>query len=210
MWNGLWSGKLAKKLTLFYPVTEWRVLFRDQVSLNWIAFLLCGSHTGLMKQNYTILVLILSSLVFSAGAWAEPSRILLNDGTEIVGELVSLHNGSYTIRSKTLGTLKISERQVSRISSMGAVAAAVSPVESAKSVIDTSTMQSIQQRLMGDASMVQQIMSLQSNPDMQAVLSDPEIMAAIQRLDFDTLTSHPKIQKLMQNRDVQAISGSVN
>jgi hypothetical protein len=35
-------------------------------------------------------------------------------------------------------------------------------------------------------------------------------MAAIQRLDFDTLTSHPKIQKLMQNRDVQAISGSVN
>jgi hypothetical protein len=186
------------------------VLFRDQVSLNWIAFLLCGSHTSLMKQNHTILGLILSSLVFSSGAWAEPSRILLNDGTEIVGELVSLHNGSYTIRSQTLGTLKISERQVSRISSMGATAAAVNPVESAKSVIDTSTLQSIQQRLMGDASMVQQIMSLQSNPDMQAVLSDPEIMAAIQRLDFDTLTNNPKIRKLMQNRDVQAISGSVN
>ena len=164
----------------------------------------------LPKSLSAALALTLLSLVVSPAAWAPPSRILLNDGTEIVGELVSLNNGSYTIRSKTLGTLKISERQVSRISSMGATAATVSPVESAKSVIDTSTMQSIQQRLMGDASMVQQIMALQSNPDMQAVLSDPEIMAAIQRLDFDTLTSHPKIRKLTQNRDVQAISGSVN
>lgn len=164
-----------------------------------------NSHT-----TFRAILLCLGSLIFSAAAWAEPSRIQLNDGSEIVGELVSLHNGSYTIRSKTLGTLKISERQVSRISSMGARAAAVSPVESAKSTMDTSTMQSIQQRLMGDASMVQQIMSLQSNPDMQAVLSDPEIMAAIQRLDFDALTNNPKIRKLMQNRDVQAISGSVN
>ncbi|MFT6016746.1 MAG: hypothetical protein ACJAX5_002736 [Patiriisocius sp.] len=40
---------------------------------------------------------------------AELSRILLNDGTEIVGELVSLQNGSYTFRSKTLGTLKVSD-----------------------------------------------------------------------------------------------------
>lgn len=161
------------------------------------------------------LALFLGSLVLSPAAWAEPSRILLNDGTEIVGELVSLHNGSYTIRSKALGTLKVSEGQVTRISSMGARSAPISPVpispvESAKSSMDASALQSIQQRLMGDSSMVQQIMSLQSNPDMQAVLSDPEIMAAIQRLDFDALTNNPKIRKLMQNRDVQAISGSVN
>ena len=155
------------------------------------------------------------SLMFSSAAWAQPSRILLEDGTEIVGELVSLQNGSYTIHSKALGTLKISEHQVSRISSMGASAprvsaAPLSPVESATSVMDTSAVQSIQQRIMGDSTMMQQIMSLQSSPDMQAVLSDPEIMAAIRRLDFDSLTNNPKIRKLMQNRDVQAISGSVD
>jgi hypothetical protein len=63
-------------------------------------------------------------------------------------------------------------------------------------------MQSIQQRLLGNTDMVQQIMQLQSDPDMLAVLPDPEVMALIQRMDFQGLATHPKIQKLMNNRKV--------
>ena len=166
-------------------------------------------HTGSMK----IYSFVFGLALFLSGtfAYTEPSRILLNDGTEIVGELVSLQNGAYTIRSKTLGTLTVSDQQVASISSMGApVANHATPIDSAKSAMSGSQMQSIQQSLLNNTGMVQQIMALQSHPDMQAVLSDPEIMAAIQRLDFDALAKNPKIQKLMNNRQVQSISGAVN
>lgn len=167
-----------------------------------------------MKTRNLILGISLALCVTTASAVAtaaEPSRILLNDGTEIVGELVSLQNGSYTIHSKTLGTLKVSDAQVASISSMGANrSATVGAIDSAKSAMNAGQMQSIQQSLLGNADMVQQIMQLQSDPDMQAVLSDPEVLALIQRMDFQALATHPKILKLMSNRKVQSISGAVN
>lgn len=175
-----------------------------------------------MKTNYVLLIL---SLVLSVMATAEPRRVVLTDGTEIIGELVALENGAYTIKSKSLGTLTVSDRQVASISSMGAPSGAgavtnsvaspvvnpvVNPVESAKQSFAGQQMQSIQQSLMHNSDMMQSIMVLQSNPDMQAVLADPEIMAAIQRLDFEALSKNPKIQKLMQSSDIKSITGSVN
>jgi hypothetical protein len=64
--------------------------------------------------------------------------------------------------------------------------------------------------LLGNTNTVQQILQLQSDPDMQAVLPDPEVIALIQRIDFQGLATHPKIQKLMNNRKVQSISGVIN
>lgn len=161
--------------------------------------------------------LLLLSLLLPLSASAEPRRIVLTDGTEIVGELLSLKNGSYTIKSKTLGTLTVSERQVASISSLGAPTAGnavtgpvTNPLDSAKQSMASGQMQSIQQSLMNNSDMMQSIMILQSNPDMQAVLADPEVMAAIQSLDFETLMTHPKIVKLLQNSEVKSITDSVN
>ncbi|MFT5927548.1 MAG: hypothetical protein ACI805_000663 [Candidatus Azotimanducaceae bacterium] len=64
--------------------------------------------------------------------------------------------------------------------------------------------------MLGNTNTVQQILQLQSDPDMQAVLPDPEVIALIQRIDFQGLATHPKIQKLMNNRKVQSISGVIN
>ena len=58
--------------------------------------------------------------------------------------------------------------------------------------------------------MLQQIMALQNSPEMKAVLSDPEVMSAIERLDFDTLANHPKIVRLMNNQGVKSITNRVN
>jgi hypothetical protein len=173
-----------------------------------------------MKISYLLLIL---SLLASTIVSAEPRRVLLIDGTEIIGELLSLKNGSYTIQSQSLGTLTIAERQVASISSLGAsargtpqaniqprVSAITSPVESAEQSFAGQQMQSIQQSLMSNSETLRSIMTLQSNPDMQAVLADPEIMAAIQRLDLESLRNNPKIKKLMQNSDIKSISGGVN
>ncbi len=162
-------------------------------------------------KRITLYLLTFLCFAVSQTACAENRRITLQDGTEIVGELLALKNGSYTIRSKTLGTLTVSERQVASISSLGhGKSSQKSPVQSAATALQGGQMESIQQSLLNDSTMVQRIMQLQSNPDIQAVLSDPEVMAAIQSLDFDTLTNHPKIKKLMANREIQAISKGAN
>ncbi len=140
----------------------------------------------------TLATLFLITLSFFVVA--EPRRILLDDGTEIVGEIISMQNGAYTIRSNTLGTLTISDRQVKQITSLGQEPdKASSPISSGQNAFQNSQVQAIQQQLTGDSATIQRIMALQSSPEMQAVLSDPEVMAAVQRADFDALANHPKI-----------------
>jgi hypothetical protein len=150
---------------------------------------------------------------------AEPRRILLDDGTTIVGEIIAFKNGSYTIRSTTLGTLTVSDRQVKQISSVSSGSSTASgtnyarentPLESGKSALQSGQVQAIQQRLTSDSTMVQRILALQSSPEVQAVLADPEVMAAVQRFDFEALANHPKIKRLMNNQSIQAITREAN
>lgn len=54
------------------------------------------------------------------------------------------------------------------------------------------------------------IRALQNDPDMQAILADPEIMQAVQSFDLTALRNNPKIIKLMQNSKIQSIQGKVN
>ena len=52
---------------------------------------------------------------------------------------------------------------------------------------------------------MQSIMSLQSDPQIQAVLNDPTIMKAIQEGDFSSLLGNPKIQALESNEHVKQL-----
>ncbi len=56
-----------------------------------------------------------------------------------------------------------------------------------------------------DPATVQSIMSLQSDPRIQAVLNDPAIMKAIQEGDFSSLMTNPKIQALESNAHVKQL-----
>ena len=163
-----------------------------------------------MKLKFALIVLLIASQPFTGHlASADQKLIKLTDGTEIVGEIISMQNGSYTIRSNSLGTLTVSDRQVQQISSLVSGPAS-SPVDTGKSALQNGQVQAIQQQLTSDSSMVQRILALQSSPEMQAVLSDPEVMAAVQRLDFEALQNHPKIKRLMSNQKIQAITKGAN
>lgn len=129
----------------------------------------------------------------------EVKEIVLTDGSTIVGEVVSLTNGIYTIKTTTLGELKVEDTRVEIIrNNSGRME------ESEKNSVQQEIL-AAQQKMIADESVIQLILALQNDPDFQDVLQDESIMMAISSGDFNALMANPKIVKLMNNSSVQEI-----
>lgn len=152
-----------------------------------------------MKQNIIFVILMLcviSPLVTYAG---EVREIVLNDNSVIVGELVSVNNGIYTIKTTSLGILEVAEERVMNIGNRsGSIAG--------KSVdADLQEMGAIKQKMIGDSSIMQTILGLEDDSDFQDILQDESIMKAINSGDYGALLTNPKLIKLMEKSSVQEI-----
>lgn len=147
-------------------------------------------------------LLFLLFISVSCTVAAAEQLIELNDGTRLRGEVVSLSGGIYTIRSSSLGDVKVAQSRVVSISNGSATGGGVTP--SANDAI-----QSIQSSIATNPGLVSKILRLQSDPEMQAVLSDPEVMRAVQSFDLEALSRNPKIQALMQNPTVREINSGL-
>jgi len=129
----------------------------------------------------------------------ELKEIVLTDGSTIVGEIVSMTNGIYTIKTATLGELKIEDSRVEIIRNSSG------RQEENESASVQQEILAVQQKMLADESIIQVILALQNDPDFQDVLQDESIMMAISSGDFNALMTNPKIVKLMNNSNVQEI-----
>lgn len=154
-----------------------------------------------MKKLIAILVLALSMPALA------DSEIVLNDGSRIRGEILSMQNGLYKVQTQSMGVVSLGSAQIRSISKVGAGASADS-VPSTSSLAQES-MQSIQSSIANSPGLMSNIMELRDDPQMQEILRDPEIMDAVQRLDFQALQNNPKMKALMNNRKIKEISGSI-
>jgi len=145
-----------------------------------------------------ILLLVITSSSAYAG---EVQRIELRDGSVMNAEVISMHNGVYTLKSPSLGELRVNATQVQSISSLHM------PASQAGSA--NINLNQVQSKLKANPDTKNLITGLQNDPDMQAILSDPEIMKAIQNGDYAALANNPKFQKLMNNPKIKQITGSV-
>lgn len=148
------------------------------------------------RWAFSLLVTLLSPLVLlgSAVLAAESVELALQDGTVVHGTLNSFIDGVYTINSNTLGTLRIEAAKVKGIRSEG--------------IQDSSpeALQSLQNKMAGDAAVMDLVKSLQQDPDFQAILGDKEIQRAISAGDLSTLEHNQKLLKLMNKSTVQEIA----
>ncbi len=150
-------------------------------------------------------ILLASALMITTPAIAE--TIVLNDGSTIQGKVLSMNNGQYQVQTRSLGVVNLPQNQVRSISNGGS--SAPSTTQSADQG-GASALQSMQTTMTNDPGIMSSILQLQNDPDMQAVLSDPEVMRAVQSFDLQALSNNPKIKKLMQNSEVKRIQGKVN
>jgi hypothetical protein len=152
-----------------------------------------------MKQALCSIFLLFCMTLPLAVHAGELREIVLIDGSVIVGELVSLTNGVYTIKTATLGVLEVEDARIKTIRNTSGGMAGPMKASGQKEIM------AIQQGMIADGSIIQLILALQSDPDFQEALQDETIMMAINSGDLNALMTNPKIVKLMEKSSVQEI-----
>ena len=149
--------------------------------------------------------IILAAALMTGAASAD--RIVLSDGSAIQGKVLSMNNGVYQIQTDALGVVSLPQSKVNSISSGSALPQSdEAPVDSQSA----SAIQSLQSSMASNPGIMSHISYLQNDPDMKAVLQDPEVMRAVQSFDLQALSNNPKIKKLMQNQKIQEIRNKIN
>ncbi len=163
-------------------------------------------------------------LFIATFAFAESIReIVMTDGSIITGEIISLKDGKCIVKSASLGKLTLDSDKIETIRKKGSKSknAADSLTDYSKTYNTTVTspgnkmktssgIKSITNSLMSDPDSLGAIMSLQNDPDMQAILSDPKVMSLIKSGNFDSLMTNPKIMKLMNSPALKNITNKIS
>ena len=153
-----------------------------------------------MKIALTIVMLLMFPLSGSLLA-AEIKEIELTDGSIITGEVLSLSSGVYTIRTGSLGTIKVNDAKVRAIRPQG--------TPSSQQSSQTGGVKSLHDKMMSDQDVMGMIQSLKDDPQFTKVLEDPEIMNAVNSGDVASLMANPKFLQLLQNPTVHDIQQKV-
>lgn len=155
----------------------------------------------------------------------EMVEIDLRDGSVIKGELVSLLNGVYTVKSPSAGLLRIPE---SRIRAITTVIAPIPPdtkrsgaKPNGQAAQNTDRSQglsparndqinAIQQSMMNDKATRDKVLSLQDDPQVQKLLQDPQVLDALRSGDQSRLIGDPRIIDLLKNPAIQNVIKSMS
>lgn len=136
----------------------------------------------------------------------EISTIELSDGSIISGEVVSFDGNTWIIKSGSMGTLKIDSAKVVSIRSKTTTDQGAAGGLSSGNTVSTPDLQALQQEIMANEQIMAMIMNLQDDPEIQAILQDPEIMNAVNAGDMNALLANPKFIKLMENAKIKRIT----
>ena len=150
-----------------------------------------------------LLSLIMTAVLAAASAAAEIKEIELTDGSVISGEVLSLSSGVYTIKTSSLGTLKIDDAKIRAIRPLGSSS-------SSPQAGQAGDIKAIQEKMLSNTEVMGMIESLKDDPQFKKALEDPEILNAVKNGDTASLMANPKFLELLHNPTVQNIQQKVS
>ena len=140
-----------------------------------------------------ITIVCLFFLLLSMSAYCgQMNKIELNDGSVINGEIVSFANGLYTIKTDTLGEIKLEQSKISQISSAGQPGSLNQPA------ID-----SYKQKILGNPENTAIISGLANDSQIQDMANDPQIQEAVKSGDIQALMKNKKFMDIVNNPKMQ-------
>lgn len=161
-----------------------------------------------MKNIFFVVFFVLAPVSFIDAA--HTSKIELTDGSILEGEIVSFSEGQYTIKSPSLGILKIGESKIRNRRILDPIATL--PKGAAASV-DAAAIQDgaqkVQAVITGDPDIMKSLPELLANPDFQDILKDSEVLNAVEAMDVKTLMANEKFVKAVHDPKIREISRKV-
>lgn len=173
-----------------------------------------ASRTTGASSAATRCLAICLTLALSPLHAADLSRVELTDGSVVIGEVLGMSGGVYSVRTANLGTLNIASSRIRAIrQSDAATADATESLTGAgpgiglanPSVDYGAEVDSLQRQMVGNADMMQMIVGLQNDPALQRAMADPELMGLISSGNIDALREHPSFIELMNHPGIRAI-----
>jgi hypothetical protein len=134
----------------------------------------------------------------------ELSEVEMRDGSVIQAEVISLDGNHYTLRSDSLGTFSVERSKVKGIRMKASEGVTIEDGKGPQALTN-GQIKALQERMISDKNILDMIVSLQNDPDFQAVMSDPDVMKAVSSGDMSALMSNPKFLKLLDKPEVQHI-----
>lgn len=157
----------------------------------------------------SVCLLVMAALFVPSGS-AFAATLVLKDGAVIHGDIEALQDDVYTVKTDSLGTVRVRKQDVRTIEHSGGTtteSSAGSPTNGSSP--DPTELRAIQSRVMQDPNLLSMIQALQSDPEVQAVLADPEIMSAMASGNYAVLMNHPKIIALTRNAKIREVVDEV-
>ena len=153
---------------------------------------------------------ILALILLGAASLAADSRIELRDGSVLTGELVGVGEGGFRVRSPVLGELEIPESEVLAIRPADPGSATRTDSGSAAGRGYQSEISGLQEQMVGDPAIMASITALQTDPDLQAALADPDFARRVLAGDIESLRADPRFMRLLKHPAIQAIVGQLS
>jgi len=154
-----------------------------------------------------IMLFCLLMVAISSPAYCgQTSRIQLNDGSVINAEVISFQNGTYTLRTGSLGEFKVDATKVQKIESVNTYAPPASFGPSSGSGANISyEVEKLKTKMAGDPEITSIVTGLVSDPQFQEIAKDPSIVNAANSGDLQSLLSNEKFMGLVNNPKIKEI-----
>ena len=151
---------------------------------------------------FFVFILGLASMAYGG----QKHTVELTDGSRIEGEVISLENGRYTLRTAHLGEIKVEASKVRKIETSHESAG---PQGNLPEIPDAATikteMDKMQSTMMQNPEIMKTIAECLTDPGFQEMLKDPAINGAIQSQDIKTLLSNEKFSNALKHPKIQEI-----
>ncbi|MBN2887487.1 MAG: hypothetical protein JXM75_12355 [Chromatiaceae bacterium] len=131
---------------------------------------------------------------------AGESRIELIDGSVLTGELRAVESGRYWIRSATLGDLSVPEERVRSVTPLAATSSGA-PIPG----FGQADLAAIQQQIASNPDLMKQVMALQNDSDLQAILADSALTQRAMAGNLESLGQDPRIRRLLEKPEIRAL-----
>jgi|CXWL01.1.fsa_nt_gi hypothetical protein len=158
-----------------------------------------------MKKLF--LSIILSLALIPCVTFATEQVISLKDGSSIKGELVGINGGTYTLKTASMGEVKIEASKVANISdanwAANSTTAGGTSFQPATGEMNQK-IENAQARIMNDPEAMETIKEMMADPELMNLLTDPSITQAAMAKDTQAIENNPKTKALMENPKIQA------